>query len=684
MIKRKIERILNSKYFIVFLVLFGVLYVLFNLGRDRESIYSVSDTKFSGIIKKITLKSDKVVLTIDSENESLRCNYSLKDEKLVKEFYQKYKLGYGVEIKGSLDYPLNNTVPNTFNYKEYLYNNKIFYTCKAEEIIVKNDKLNLFYRLKNDIVNRISSFETADYLSMMIIGDKNLLDEETFAKYRQNGVTHLFAISGMHIGLFTAFLLRMLKKLKNYKRYFIVICFIWMYAFMVGFSASVLRACLLFTILSVFKLLDIKVSTLNILLICAFILVLNNYLIIKDISFVYSFTITFGLINSKNILEKHKVLGTSFVATLYSLPITINNFFKVNLLSVIFNLLFVPLVSVIIYPLCLLTFIFRFLEPITKFGIMLLEFLNNICANVDFLYIVIPKMGLVFFAIYYLVLIIGLKKRFYFIGCSLIFMILLSKVKPFLDSNYYVDFIDVGQGDSSIIRSSYNREVIMIDTGGVKSFNDDKEPYHVASNTITYLNSLGIDRIDLIILTHGDFDHLGEAKYITENIEVKAIMINEGEINKEEQAIKSLGIPVVREYNGDLNLRFLNDKDWGNENANSIVSLLQISNKKFLFLGDADKEVERYILANKNLDDVDIIKLGHHGSKTSSDYKFLKKLNPELAIISCGRNNRYRHPSSETINSLKDLEISYKRTDIDGTITLKMSKKNVTINTVPP
>ena len=173
-------------------------------------------------------------------------------------------------------------------------------------------------------------------------------------------------------------------------------------------------------------------------------------------------------------------------------------------------------------------------------------------------------------------------------------------------------------------------------------------------------------------------DHLGDALYLIENFRVKEVMINKGEINEKEQEILNSKAKVTDKYSGSLDLKFLNDLDWGNENSNSIVTSLKIYDTQFLFMGDADKKVEKYILERENKQEVDVLKLGHHGSKTSSDEKFLKSLKVKMGIISAGRENRYNHPSPETLDTLGKLHIPYMSTQYDGTISYKINSKSVT------
>ena len=242
--------------------------------------------------------------------------------------------------------------------------------------------------------------------------------------------------------------------------------------------------------------------------------------------------------------------------------------------------------------------------------------------------------------------------------------------------------IDIGQGDSILIKYPYNQGNILIDTG--------KNDYTMTNGIIPYLKSVGIRKIDYLIITHGDFDHMGEAINLVNNFKVEKVTFNCGSYNDlEKELIKVLDkkkIPYyscIKELNIENNkLYFLNNKDYGNENDNSSVIYTELNNHKFLFMGDAGVEVEKYLLEKYNLQDIDILKVGHHGSKTSSSKEFINEINPKYSIISVGKNNRYGHPNKEVLENLDDSKIY--RTDQDGSIMFKIKNNKLKIGTCSP
>ena len=189
---------------------------------------------------------------------------------------------------------------------------------------------------------------------------------------------------------------------------------------------------------------------------------------------------------------------------------------------------------------------------------------------------------------------------------------------------------------------------------------------------------------------HGDYDHIGEAINLVENFKVDNVIFNCGEFNELEQELIEVldkkKIPYyscIKELNIDNNkLYFLNNKNYDNENDNSSVIYTEINNHKFLFMGDASITTEKEILNKYNLPDIDVLKVGHHGSKTSSCEEFINEINPKYGVISVGKNNRYGHPNREVLDSLENSKIY--RTDQDGSIMFKIKKDNIKIETCVP
>ena len=503
--------------------------------------------------------------------------------------------------------------------------------------------------------------------------------------YRNNGIWHLFAISGTHISLIILILNKLFQKLKI--KNILINGVLTYFMFLTNFSASVLRATIFYFIKVLCNRFQVKISNDKILLLTAFTILLINPFMIYNVGFQYSFLISYTLIKlSKNITGNYvvKLFKISFISFLVSLPITVNMNYEINLLSIILNLIYVPFISFVIFPISIISFFVPFINSILIYLINILECTNEFLNNFN-IEIIIPKLNSLVVFIYYLLLIIyfnKISKKYLFLLVLLIFFIKLS-VK--FDNNYYVYYLDVGQGDSSIIISPSQEKVIMIDTGGSMF-----SKYHISDNIILFLKSIGVTKIDSLILTHGDYDHMGEATNLVENFKVEKVIFNCGEYNELEQELikvldnhKISSSSCIQKLNIiDNKLYFLNNLDYGNENDNSSVIYTELNNHKFLFMGDAGVEVEQDLIEKYNLEDIDILKIGHHGSKTSSSKEFINKINPKYSIISVGKNNHYGHPNKEVLNNIDNSKIY--RTDQDGSIILKIKNNSLKIETCNP
>jgi beta-lactamase superfamily II metal-dependent hydrolase len=245
-------------------------------------------------------------------------------------------------------------------------------------------------------------------------------------------------------------------------------------------------------------------------------------------------------------------------------------------------------------------------------------------------------------------------------------------------------FIDVGQGDSTLIILP-NNQTMLIDAG--------KSNY--GYTVVNYLKNLKISKIDYLVMTHPDADHIGGINAVINNFKIdKIYMTNKTSTTKTFEDIllnmESKGLTFSTLNSGD-NIIIGNDfnvtvlspvKQYSDSNEMSIVIKLIYKNDSFLLMGDAGTEAEYDILSNNQNVSANLIKIGHHGSKYSSSYYFLEKVNPQYAIISAGKNNQYGHPSTEILNRLNVLNIKIYRTDINGNIIAVSNgnKINITVS----
>ena len=642
---------------------------------SKKSIYS-NETKVYGYIKSYKVVNDYVTFYLSSK-EDLVCTY--------KSSSFNYNLGDYVLLEGSLELPSNNTIFNLFNYKKYLKYEGINYIFNVSSITKLKDNKNIFYGVKNYIMKKINSNINKNYLYTFILGNDDFIDDDVIESYRVNGISHLFSLSGMHISIFTMVILKIFDKCKFKDLIAIVLILFYL---SITYSESILRASVMFILFKLNK--KLKLPNINIMILTLIIALLINIHIIFKMGFQYSYLTSLFLVLYSNLIKRYKfkTLVTSLIAFFVTMPITINSFFKVNFLSVILNLIFIPCVSILLFPLTLLSVVLPISNILHKF-ILVFENFSIFVSKFDVLVIVFPKINILFILIYYIVLLFVLNsilKHTYKNIFLMLFVILLWKYKVYMNPNMIVTYIDVRQGDSTLIQLPYNRGVILIDTGGVKNYIDNTVNERVGENIVSYLNSLGLNKIDYLILSHGDFDHIGNFYIIQNKINIKNVVFNCAEFNDlEKDIIKNINsycscIDRIK-LNGYV-FSFLNTKKFNNENDNSSVIYFNYFNYKFLFMGDAGVEKEKDILDKYNLSNVDVLKIGHHGSKTSSSKEFINEINPKYSIISVGKNNRYGHPNKEVLDNLEKSKIY--RTDEDGSIMFKIKNNKFKIDTCSP
>ena len=692
---KRLKIILQYKFIYLFLFFISLITYFVSSNLEHVSCYSFfKDEKF--IITNIIIKDYGIRLDLKGKEKVI--GYLYYDDDKIDEFVSAFELGDEVLVSGDISDISNNTVPDTFNYKKYLYSNKIYNVIEITDISKINDNENIFYLIKNKLFDRGERLDKSfPYISSLVFGNNNYLDEDVLVSYRENGISHLFAISGLHISVFIMIISVFLDKIRvnNIIKSFILILFLLFYMFLTNFSMSVLRAGIFTILLIINKIFKLEIPSVNLLLLAFVIIVFNNPLNLNNVGFQYSFLVTLFLIIFSDLFNgKGKIYSlfiVSFMAFLVSYPITVNNFNQVNFLSVIYNMFFVPYVSFLLLPFTLLCYIFPCLDSCLYFFIQKLENASHFLNSISIFKVSMCKMNVLMIVSYFAII---CRLFFKWSKCKikylflLVLFLILHYFMPF-KNNDYVMFFDVGQGDSALV--SVNKKITLIDTGGLVMYSDKEYTYKLSKNRILpYLKANGIRKIDYLVLTHGDADHMKEAYYLVDNFKVEKVVFNGGEYNELELELISLlkekdiayeKAPDVLKM-GEYKLQFLNTSIYDNENDNSNVIYLEFNKYKFLFMGDAGVEKEKDILEKYNLKDIDVLKVGHHGSKTSSSKEFIKEVNPKYSIISAGKNNRYGHPNKEALDNLKNSKIY--RTDQDGSIMFKIKNNKLKINTCSP
>ena len=678
---QNLKTILRSNGFLFLCFLAVGFYVFIYFLLPKESIYPLTTTSLIGKVSSYKIDGNFFSFVV-MDKEAVQVFYYFDSEEEKDEWLQKIEYGLEVRVHGTMELPSTATMPHAFNYQEYLYYKNIYRIFNADtiEIVGQNSWPN---QIKSSLYRQIKKMPAQEYLIAFLLGNMNDLETEAL---RDNGITHLFAVSGMHISLLAVFLTKVLRKLGR-KRDILICVFLFFYAFLVGFTPSVLRSVFMFYGVTLNEWGNLKLSKLRIFsFVFLFMLCLNPFYLM-DLGFQYSFLICFTFFFMKP--HSNKIVNlflTSAVAFLASLPISAIHFYEVNVLSVIWNMLFIPYVTYILYPLCVLCLFVNFLTPVLTFFLNVFEWLNVGLQQITIGRVVIPYIFVGWWLLYYGGLLLFLKSaKKKYLGYLLLFLCAV-KVSSKINFSYYVYFLDVGQGDAAVIIAPWQKEVLLIDTGGKMNYNTEswqvrKNKVKQASTIKTFLNALGIAHIDALILTHGDYDHAGNAFNLLEQMDIRNIVLNHNAYNSLEQEIAfSYGEKIRESY---LPKSFKWDEYsflMKDENAASLIYRVELFSSTFLFMGDATKAEEQKLLQEDIQSDV--LKVGHHGSKTSSSISFLEKVHPDYAIISAGENNRYNHPSEEVLDNLETADIPYYITFQEKTIWFKVSKKGLEMYTL--
>ncbi len=665
---KKLKMILQSRYiFKILTILILIITIIYTKYYPFKSVFNTNDTEFIGIVEDYIIKDNQIKISLKSK-ERIIVTY-----KYTSKVFNNLSYGDKIKVTGVLKEPSTNNIFNNFNYKKYLYNKKIYYIIEASKIDKIQNNNNHIYTIKNLLYTRINSLKSSNYIKALLFGD-NKLDKEIKTSYQINGISHLFSVSGFHINFITSIIYFYLDRVTYNKKikYITVDIFLVLYLLLCN-TTSLLRCTVMNILLSINHLLKLDIKKIDIVLLTLILCIIINPFIIYDIGFIYSYTISFFLILYKNKYKTNnkllKIIYISLISFLVSLPINIYTSYEINFLSIILNIIIVPIVSLILLPLSLLTLIFPILDNILYLITSILEKISLYTSNINIFKQILSKPSIILIIIYYLVIILILSKNkhYYLILILLIF----HKTIPLYNSNLEVVMFDVGEADSMLISTPSKKVNILIDTGRGIDIN----------NIIIYLKSIGISKLNYLIITHGDEDHIGGALYLIDNFKVDNVILNKGDYTElEVELITHLKNKNIK-YTNNINkipllgsyMYLLNTKKFSNENDNSIVTYFEYQKYKFLFMGDSSSKTEEYLINNYNLTNISFLKVGHHGSNTSSSPLFINKITPKVSLISVGRNNFYHHPNKEVLTNLSNSVIY--RTDINKSIKIKINNK---------
>lgn len=701
-----IKGVLNQR---LILILFLSMGILIGINGERSTLLDIIDKRmdFIGIVEQVVKREEgfnKYIVSIESVDSE-----PISKEMIVLNVSGDKVLDIGEKVffNGELKLPNENTNPKLFDYRLNLMTEKVFTEANIKEHNIDRidkDNIDIKYIIKSKftdlVANTFNAYLSEDNASLMtgiFLGQSSYLKDEDISIYRDMGIAHILAVSGLHIGIISGFIFFILSNLGIKRRVNVLITLstIWIYGYLIGFPPSILRSNTMFTVLYLSQLIHEPYDSINSVGFAMFVLLLINPYYLFNIGFQLSFGATFSIIiftpRLKCIFYPYDNKLTGLLSSILGvqiglLPFQVYYFNKINPLSIIANLLIIPILSFALI-LGFLMIVFSFLPYINVSIRFLLEnilnfevYLLDVLLGFNIVNIKVFSPNILTIIVFYLMLIIvfGLidikrisKPILKFITLSLIIVIIFNF---YLIADYdriELHFIDVGQGDAILIRSK-NRKYLM-DTGG-SLFGD----YNIAEEiTLPYLEKLGIYKLDGLFITHFDDDHSQGLPLFLDELDIGYLFTTVIPKDVEKQsAINSSNVkPMILKEGHKLKL----DKDvyldvlWPRDGTNlhgnnsSLVSILRTKGANILLTGDIEREVE-YLIKDSIDYPIDIMKVPHHGGNTSSTDEFIYSVLPRDAIISVGRNNLYNHPSIDVIKRYDEYGINIYRTDEMGLI----------------
>ncbi|MCK9443145.1 MAG: DNA internalization-related competence protein ComEC/Rec2 [Tissierellaceae bacterium] len=639
------------------------------------------------------------------------------NEKSVLKVYggNKLQIGDSIVFSGVPKEPMPNTNPMLYNYKLYLMTNNIFTTINIKDYSIKEinrDNMDFKYKIRESFRHNIEGLfdkylqeENSSLIKGIVLGQYSYLEEEDILMFRELGLAHILAVSGLHIGIISGFLIYVLSYLGVKRKYsvFFTLFVLWLYGYLIGFPPSLLRAIIMLSIYFLGFIFAEPYDGINSLFFAFFVMIIINPMWIFNLGFQLSFMATFSIIYfTPKIREVFYPYDGKILRTIWGLlgvqigllPLQAYYFNRIYLISIMTNLILAPILglALIIGTIMIaLSYTLAVFNPIVG---KILDFVLTLETHMaDLFYglgvgiVKIHSPNAFEFIMYFVILlflfkVIDLKyldfkiKKVFLI--YLIILLLFNTAVIMTDNSMEIHFLDVGQGDSILLRTK--KGDYLVDTGG-----NIFDSFDIGENiTSPYLEKLGIKRLRGVFITHFDDDHSKALPLLLDNIDIDHIIVSyEDYDNFIFREIKDRGkSPLLLRENDKINIdkntviKVLGPSENLKNNSLSpnnlsLVFLLTYFDYKVLFTGDMEREAE-YELIDKAEGPVDILKVPHHGSNTSSTEELLNIIKPEIGVISLGRNNFYGHPNVEVLERYNRLGTEIHRTDTEGMILVKL------------
>lgn len=729
---------------VLFLGIQTILTAGFQIAKDLEPSaleMSVKEGENLVLLGKVSRREEKPDYQVYylTDNQIRLKNQIIKESKILvyikleKSQKEQIAVGNTIQAEGEVSFFSEATNPGNFNQKFYYQKQGIHALVWADEI-KRTDSSEWFVREKLTVLRenwkeRLVQDLGEKYgncMSAILLGDKSELDTEIKDLYQKCGIGHILAISGLHMSFLGIGLYQLLRKLGLgfVSAGGIGITMLLLYTLMIGGGVSSTRALIMFIVRIGADLFGRDYDMLTSLALAAVVIVWRQPLYLLDAGFLLSFgailgiAVLFPVMKSFSVIPK--TLGAGLSIHLILLPVMLYYYYEIPSYSLLLNLLVVPLMSVVlgagIVGSLLLTISSSaggIVLQICKGILWLYQFVGNVSIRLPFGRLVIGKPGKIWIVLYYLLLsmfcllVFGCKKGcrksgktfrtkifvpILLLGLPIVFC-LGSKMGQEKRNEMEVVVLDVGQGDCLYVRTPSGSHYL-IDGGSSDVSNVGK--YRIEP----FLKSKGVGTLDYVFLSHGDEDHLSGVRELLDHqllgVKIDTLVLPPEQLLDEtltelagtalENGTKVVTIQCGQKISdaGMVLTCLAPLEDYAGEigNASSMVLSLQYREFDMLFTGDIEGEGEKALSDSGLLKHYDVLKVAHHGSKNSTSDEFLDQVSPAVALISAGRENRYRHPHEETIEKLESCGSRIYSTQTGGAILLftdgkKMEMKNM-------
>ncbi len=695
---------------------------------------------FAKVVEIELEKSFEIVFTVKTDSILFDNKLFITRDKLIckfrgdtlqrKHFYEKINPGNKIYLTGTFQKGRDRRNPGEFDYDQYLKSKGItglFIAYDTDSLKIVSAEKDYFqsalFSVRKNIdrtIHDLHDSQTAGLLRGLLLADRSEIDFETKSEFINSGVIHILAVSGLHVGYVLIIFVFLFGRFNIYTRSMLTILGLIFFMFITGVPPSVFRATLMaITIISAF-LFNRSTNVINSISIAAVIILLFNPNEIYNPGFQLSFAAVLSIgiiypyfqrsITKLNLKQKWieyilLFFGVSLSAQIGTIPFTLAYFSKLSLIALFANLIVIPVVGIIIGIAFMAIIIggvsygvaINFGAANNLISRWMIDFIK-FTGSLDYSFLWIRNYSLYDAIVFYTTLIVSIlffKKvsrpnhKFAIFIIAIFIIIFFSRLdnKQLLEDNKLsVLMIDVGQGDSFLIKFP-NGKTALIDAGEANQYLDNGDRI-----ILPLLDYLGINKIDYGFVSHLDLDHYGGFVSLIFNDRIKEVYrplpdSSDKSIRFEKfLADKKIKTNIYSRSHLDIGtakIYFLNDpndyiyKSFSSNDKSGILKIVY-GKTSFLFVGDCEFPGEYYLASNfREMLDSDVLKVGHHGSKTGSSKLFLNLVSPKISLVSVGIKNKFDHPSADVINSLESIHSKIYRTDFMGAVLLKSDGKQI-------